>query len=198
MQPYRRNLALAAIVLTAAALSTMPPAQAQSPQGGEMPMGQHMHGAHMPGTAEPQLPGQDAFGALQEIVAILEADPKTDWSKVNLEALRQHLIDMNEVVLHADADAKPVDGGLAIAITGGGRTLLAIQRMIPAQGQMLNGHDNWSTKVEALPSGELLTVTASDPREVQHIRGLGFAGILASGSYHQMHHLAMARGEFMH
>jgi len=42
------------------------------------------------------MPGQDAFGAIQEIVQILDADPKTDWSKVDLEALRQHLIDMDE------------------------------------------------------------------------------------------------------
>ena len=49
-----------------------------------------------------------------------------------------------------------------------------------------------------LPNGELLTVTATDPKEVQHIRGLGFIGLLASGSYHQMHHLAMAKGEFDH
>ena len=44
----------------------------------------------------PPMPGQDAFGAIQEIVQILDADPKTDWSKVDLEALRQHLIDMDE------------------------------------------------------------------------------------------------------
>ena len=56
--------------------------------------------------------GQDAFGAIQEIVGILEADPNTVWSKANLEILRQHLIDMNQVTLHADAVAKPVDGGL--------------------------------------------------------------------------------------
>jgi hypothetical protein len=31
--------------------------------------------------AVPTMPGQDAFGAVQEIVRILEADPKTDWSK---------------------------------------------------------------------------------------------------------------------
>ena len=49
----------------------------------------------------PTQPGQDAFGAIQEIVRILEADPATDWSKVDLEALREHLIDMNEVTLHA-------------------------------------------------------------------------------------------------
>jgi hypothetical protein len=56
---------------------------------------------HPSGTV-PKEPGQDAFGTIQEIVQILEADPKTDWSKVNLEALRQHLIDMNEVTLKAE------------------------------------------------------------------------------------------------
>ena len=33
----------------------------------------------------PTLPGQDAFGAIQEIVGKLDADPNTDWSKVDLE-----------------------------------------------------------------------------------------------------------------
>ena len=45
--------------------------------------------------------GQDAFAAIQEVVEILTADPKTDWSKVNIDALRQHLIDMNNVTLNA-------------------------------------------------------------------------------------------------
>ena len=62
-------------------------------------MGGHggMHGAQFGATDTPTMPGQDAFGAIQEIVQILQSDPKTDWSKVNIEALRQHLIDMNEV-----------------------------------------------------------------------------------------------------
>ncbi len=48
--------------------------------------------------------GQDAFGAIQEIVQALQSDPKTEWSKVNIEALRQHLIDITiEVTLHATA-----------------------------------------------------------------------------------------------
>jgi hypothetical protein len=83
----------------------------------------------------PAIPGQDAFGAIQEVVHILDADPKTDWSKVALEPLRQHLIDMNEVTLKADADANTVDGGLEVTITGTGPTLVAIQRMIPAYAQ---------------------------------------------------------------
>jgi hypothetical protein len=146
----------------------------------------------------PKLPGQDAFGAIQEIVQILEADPKTDWSKVNLEALRQHLIDMNEVTLKAEASPKDIDGGLEIAVTGSGRTLIAIQRMVPAWAQTMNGHLGWSTKATELPNGELLTVTAGNPKEIRHIRGLGFIGLLVSGSHHQPHHLMIAKGEFSH
>jgi hypothetical protein len=163
---------------------------------GMMPMGDH-EGMYAAATT-PTLPGQDAFGAIQEVVRILDADPKTDWSKVDLEALRQHLIDMNEVTLKAEAAPRQIDGGLEIAVTGSRRALVAIERMIPAWVQMANGHNGWSVKLSELPNGELLTVTATDPKEVQHIRGLGFIGLLASGSWHQPHHLAMAKGEFDH
>jgi hypothetical protein len=43
--------------------------------------------------------------------------------KVDLEALHQHLINMNEVTLKADATPAQIDGGLEMAITGSGRTL---------------------------------------------------------------------------
>src|SRR6516162_10396892 len=163
---------------------------------GMMPMGGHA-GMHRASTT-PTMPGQDAFGAIQEIVQILDADPKTDWSKVDLEALRQHLIDMNEVTLRADAAPKQIDGGLETAVTGSGRTLVAIQRMVPAWAQTINGQRGWTAKTTSLPDGELLTVTATDPKEIEHIRGLGFIGLLVSGSMHQPHHLAMAKGEFDH
>jgi len=156
------------------------------------------HGAMHSAATTPTLPGQDAFGAIQEIVQILDADPKTDWSKVDLEGLRQHLIDMNEVTLKADAAPNPIEGGLEIAVTGSGRTLMAIQRMIPAWAQMANGLSGWKAKTAPLPNGELLTVTATDPKEIEHIRGLGYVGLLVSGPWHQMHHLAMAKGEFGH
>jgi len=165
-----------------------------APAQGQHPAGTPHH--DMPaGIAIPTMPGQDAFGAVQEIVGMLEADPHTDWSKVNLEALRQHLIDMNEVTLKADAVATPIDGGIEIAVTGSGRTLLAIQRMVPAWAQTMNGHQGWRTKAASLANGETLTVTAADPTEVRHIRGLGFIGLMASGAHHQPHHLAIARGE---
>lgn len=168
---------------------------------GPMMMDMHaMHAMHaMPmGSATLTMPGQDAFGTIQEIVGKLEADPATDWSKVNLEALRQHLIDMNEVTLKADAAASPVAGGLAIAVTGSGRTLAAIQRMVPAHAQEIDGLNHWRARTEPLANGVLLTVTTDDAKEVQRIRGLGFIGILVTGSHHRPHHLAIAKGEFPH
>jgi hypothetical protein len=217
MKPVARNFAAAAsfaalVALTAAALiQPLRTAGADGGTAGTMPMMdpammQHhqqpmaaLHGQPVAGTV-PTLPGQDAFGAIQEIVHILEADPKTDWSKVNLEGLRQHLIDMNDVTLNADVAARPIDGGIEIAVAGDGRTLDAIRRMVPAHAQEIDQtHLNgWSARTDPLPNGVALTVTASDPNEVQHIRGLGFIGILASGFHHQPHHLAIAKGELTH
>jgi len=70
--------------------------------------------------------------------------------------------------------------------------------MIPSWAQMADGLNGWTAKAAPLPYGELLTVTTADAKEVQHIRGLGFIGLLVSGPWHQMHHLAMAKGEFDH
>jgi hypothetical protein len=172
-------------------------AVAQTPMPHEMAAG-NAAGHWRGGAAVPALPGQDAFAAIQEIVHLLEADPKTDWSKVDLEALRQHLIDMNEIVLKADAAERPIDGGLEIGITGSGRTLVAIRRMIPAYARTMNGKNGWTIGVSEITNGEEMTVTASDAKQVAHIRGLGFIGLLVSGSHHQPHHLAMAKGEFEH
>ena len=66
--------------------------------GQRMQHEQMMRGQQLAGAVATQ-PGQGAFAAIQEIVEILAADPKTDWSKVNIDALRQHLIDMNNVTL---------------------------------------------------------------------------------------------------
>jgi hypothetical protein len=162
-------------------------------------MPQTTHASHAAGgTAMPVMPGQEAFGAVQEIVRILEADPRTDWSKVNLAALREHLIDMNLVTLAAATDPRPVENGFVVAVTGSGRTLAAIRRMVAAQAAELSQLHGWTATAEPLPDGVLLTVTSGDPKEVVHIRGLGFIGLLASGSHHQRHHLAIALGESVH
>lgn len=145
----------------------------------------------------PKLPGNDAFGAVQEILAILEADRKTDWNRVNLDALRSHLIDMNEVTLNAAAKVEAIGGGIRVAVTGQGRTLDAIRRMVPAHAREIDGHDGWHVTAEDKPDGVILTVTAKDARQTAKIRGLGFIGVMATGAHHQIHHLAIARGEPM-
>lgn len=42
----------------------------------------------------------------------------------------------------------------------------------------LNDLNGWIVTADALPNGDLLTVTATDAKEIQHIRGLGFIGLL--------------------
>ncbi len=159
----------------------------------------HMHMQHMAGpTTVPSSPGQAAFGAIQEIVNLLQADPKTDWSKVDIDALRQHLIDMDEVTLRAAVRKEPVENGLRMTVTGAGRTLEAIQRMLPDHAREIDGMNGWTVKAASVADGVDLTVTAATPGETTKIRALGFMGIMAQGGHHQRHHLAMAKGEMAH
>jgi hypothetical protein len=145
-------------------------------------------------TGQPTLPGQDAFGTIQEVVQILEADPTTDWSKVNIAALREHLIDMTEVTLRAIASERALNNGVEIAVTGEGRTLEAIKRMIPAHvGELVK--IGWNAKTEDLPNGVNLSVTTNDPKQVTKLKALGFMGIMVQGGHHQPHHLMMAKGD---
>ncbi|HXX07213.1 MAG TPA: hypothetical protein VEJ43_03980 [Pseudolabrys sp.] len=160
-------------------------------QGG---MGMHggMHGQQ---SGAVSMPGQDAFGAIQEVVQILQADPSTDWSKVNIAALRQHLIDMNEVTLRAVASERMLDNGMEIAVTGEGRTLEAIKRMVPAHVNELR-EIGWNAKSEDIANGVKLTVIASEAQPLAKLKALGFMGIMVQGGHHQPHHLMMAKGEF--
>jgi hypothetical protein len=162
-----------------------------------------MHARHMQAMrgmagGAPALPGQDAFGAIAEIVKILDADPNTDWSKVDLERLRQHLIDMNEVLLRSAVKQTPVPDGLAMGVTGTGRTEQAIRAMVVPHAVELDRMPEWSARTEPIAGGIRLVVVAkksADARTVARIRGLGFAGLITEGAHHQPHHLAMAKGE---
>ena len=167
-------------------------------QGG-MHGGHHggMHGQQSGVIGVPTMPGQDAFGTIQEVVQILQADPTTDWSKVNIGALRQHLIDMNEVTLHAVAAERMLDSGIEITVTGEGRTLEAIKRMVPAHVSELR-EIGWNAKSDELPNGVKLTVIASEAQPLTKLKALGFMGLMVQGGHHQPHHLMMAKGQMVH
>jgi hypothetical protein len=211
---WKASLAgLAVVAATAYAVAQMP---GHSGMDGQMgpgstrgPMQMHKHmmkmmqdgimqghrGMHGAAAGQPRMPGQGAFGTIQEVVQILEADPATDWTKVNIAALREHLIDMNEVTLHAAAAERALENGVEIVVSGEGRTLEAIKRTVPAHARELVKL-GWNASTEDLPNGVKFIVTTSDPKETPKLKALGFMGVMVEGAHHQPHHLMMARGEF--
>jgi hypothetical protein len=200
------GVALAGVVLAHTVLAQHPPTSGSGQShshdsmpghGGDM-HAQHMRAMHGMAAGVPTMPGQDAFGAIAEIVRLLDADPATDWTKVDIERLRRHLIDMNEVVLRSAAKQTPVPGGLAMEITGTGRTEQAIRAMVLPHAVELDRMPSFAARTESIPGGVRLTVIARNPDDskvVARIRGLGFAGLISEGAHHQAHHLAMAKGE---
>jgi hypothetical protein len=198
--------ALGGAVLAHTVFAQHPPATGlgQPHDHGSMPShgadmhAQHMRAMHGVGGSGPTMPGQDAFGAIAEVVRILEADPATDWNKVDIERLRQHLIDMSEVMLRSAVNQVPVPGGLAMEVTGMGRTEQAIRAMVVPHASELDRTPSFAARTETIPGGVRLTVIAEKPDDakvIARIRGLGFAGLIIEGAHHQAHHLAMARGE---
>ena len=167
-------------------------------------MDHQAHAAMMERCARGSVPtsaGQAAFGAISEVVRMLKADPKTDWSKVNVEALRQHLIDMDEVTMRSAAAQRNLAGGIEVDVTGTGRTTDAIRRMALNHAAMLTSDSEYSASAKEIPGGARLTVVAKNANDasiVARIRGLGFAGIMTEGDHHAAHHLAIARGEMVH
>ena len=163
-------------------------------------LAQHDHAGHMtpPAAATaPKEPGQSAFAAIQEIVEILEADLKTDWAKVNIDALRAHLIDMNNVTLGAQVASEPIDGGMRYSVTGAGLLSDSIRRMLLAHAATMNGVGGWRFEASAMEGGAVLTVRVPEA-DLRKLKGLGFMGVMARGMHHQAHHLAIARGDHPH
>lgn len=148
--------------------------------------------------SKPTEPGQSAFSAIAEIVTMLMSDPDTDWNKVDIDALHKHLVDMNELTLNAAVETSEENEAVTFKVTGSGRTLEAIRRMVPAHAQVLRTEMGWDASVETIDSGVKLGISTKDPQELAMFRGLGFFGVMATGAHHQPHHLAMARGKMRH
>jgi len=129
---------------------------------------------------------------------MLDADSKTDWSKVNVEALRQHLIDMDDVMMHAVVAQRSIPGGVELDVTGPGRTAGAIERMATNHTRMLDREGVYHATAAARAHGAIITVSAANPTDaaqVARVRALGFAGLMTEGDHHAPHHLAIARGD---
>lgn len=160
---------------------------------------QHAHTAAMNSASDNTpltAPGNDAFAAIQETVEKLIANPDTDWHRVNLEALRQHLVDMDNFTLHVNVvEQKPIDGGVEFTVlptTADAAGSLA--RLFGAHPAILKQESGWDMQVQKSHGGYSARVTSSNPGDVAKIRGLGYIGIIALGKHHQLHHWQMATG----
>jgi hypothetical protein len=157
----------------------------------------HKHMMHQ-GAMVPQEGGQSAFAAIQEITGILMADPTTDWPKVDIEALRQHLIDMNNVTLGAQVAATAADNGVKFTVSGDGDIRASIRRMVLAHASAMNGVNGWAFLAAETAGGAEITARPPPGVSVDQVNGLGFIGIMTLGMHHQAHHLMLAKGQQPH
>ncbi len=144
--------------------------------------------------------GQAAFAAIAEVVKLLVADRSTDWSKVNIEALRQHLIDMDEVTLNAAIVTRNVTNGISAEVTGTGRTTASIRRMLNAHASFTNPSGEFQATVTQMAGGVKIDIVPArpTPAAIAKIRGLGVIGWLSLDNHHVYHHLMIAKGMAAH
>jgi len=197
----RTSAALSVLLLGAWVVHALPAMAQTARPPGHIHDGSHDHGAmeaadasNLAGSDIPA--GQAAFAAIAAVVETLDADPATDWSKVDIEALRQHLIDMNRVVMESGVVMEELADGARFRVSGDGATRDAIRRMTLAHARALDAMAGFRASAAETPDGATLDVRATDgsPAAVARIRGLGYAGLLTLGSHHGPHHLMIARG----
>lgn len=144
--------------------------------------------------------GNDAFGTIQETIRQLNHDPDLDWSKVNLEVLRFHLVDMNDMTINIEVlSQESIDKGAKIRVRPTTlRSESALDRVFSIHPAQLKDETGWEMHVQKKDQIYTLIITTTQLNEVRQIRGLGYIGIMASGNHHQAHHLMMAKGENPH
>lgn len=150
---------------------------------------------HAGATTSVSEPGQGAFAAIAEIVAELQSDPATDWTRVDIEALRQHLIDMDNVTLRSAVEVTEVPGGATFAVSAADPEVVAsIVLMVTAHAATMDDPAGWRYQVMTSDTGAAMTVTG----DAAQMRALGFIGVMTVGMHHQAHHWAIATGAAPH
>jgi len=151
-------------------------------------------------SALPTEAGNDAFGTIQEVIALLNNDPTTDWSKVNLEALRLHLLDMEDMTSNIEVLSQTAinNGMVAVIKTTTERSAKALKRIFMAHPKVLKSESGYDMQVAFNDGQYTLTTTTDNPADVDKIRGLGYIGLMAYGNHHQPHHYSMAKGSNPH
>jgi len=116
---------------------------------------------------------------------------------VDIEALRQRRIDMDNVTLRSVVVVvvEPVPGGANIRVTSADGTVAnAIRRMLTAHAETMDGSAGWQMTASPTASGTDMTITV----DYAQVRALGFIGVMTAGMHHQAHHLDIAKGTNVH
>lgn len=146
----------------------------------------------------PVAAGQAAFEAIREIVGILQSDPSTNWREVDIDRLRDHLVDMDAVLLRARVTNIPLKNGMRFLIEGDGPVGDSIKTIAMAHARMADGADGLTVTAAETPSGAAMTIVADDPSAIERVKALGFFGLLTADDHHHQHHLLMAKGSMSH
>ena len=169
-------------------------------------MGNHLHEGKMTNhmTTDGKIAlleaGNDAFGTIQEVIKKLESDPETDWSKVDIEALRVHLSDMQDMTINIEVISQnDIPNGVETTIKATTpRAYKALKRAFMAHPKQLKKDTGWNMKVEEKNKNFIIKATTSKKNEIAKLRGLGYIGLMAYGSHHQPHHWMIATGKNPH
>ena len=143
--------------------------------------------------------GTDPFATLQEVITALEANPGTNWEKVNIEALRLHLVEMQDMTINVDVKQQYIDNGFQAVVTPTtNRAVKSLTRVLSGHPAQMKAETGWDMQVSNNDDIFTLTVVSKKAHEVAKIRGLGYIGVMSYGNHHQPHHWAMASGENPH
>jgi len=142
-------------------------------------------------------PGNQIFGAIQETVKALEKDPDTNWNQVNIEALRQHLLDMKAFTKEVEVlDKQAISMGVKLQVHPlTERAKTALKRVLMMHPAMLKKEKGWKMESEQTGNNWTIRCTTTSSQDVPKIRALGYIGLLAAGAHHQRHHWMIATGK---
>ncbi|MFK7880745.1 hypothetical protein [Roseobacter sp.] len=157
---------------------------------------QHSHDS--PGGGDLLQTGQAQFAAISEIVEILRNDPATEWENVNLRALRDHLVDMDNVTARSTVVTKADGNIVTFTIIGENEVVPSIQSMVTSHSPMLAAETGWSVASTSISDGATMAIEVPDHTDLNQVLGLGFYGVLTIGAHHKKHHLMIATGNSPH
>ncbi|MEE9335130.1 MAG: hypothetical protein V3U65_13660 [Granulosicoccaceae bacterium] len=141
--------------------------------------------------------GQSIFAALSEVISVFEADDKTDWNAIDIDGLRSHLLDMNDLMTHTHSVTDVVGGNrirFNVVANGGNDSLGAIHRMAKAHSQFIQASRGWKITAATNDSGATIDIVVNEEADLMRLKALGFYGFMSLDSHHQAHHYQMAMG----